>query len=219
MSAFELAAEMKADGIELDVQLTQDGEVVVMHDETVDRVFMGSGAVKDFTYAQLRAMKSKNAPSDTKAYMPTLWEVLEYCAPLGIRLNIELKTSIELYPGIEQKVVDLVMRSGMKDKVLYSSFNHLSLLKVKEHSPDVRIGLLYSGIMADPWAYALSIGADAIHPAKNSLQVPDLIQNCHQHGIAVNVWTIDEPELMHICIANGADGIITNRPDIALSQF
>jgi glycerophosphoryl diester phosphodiesterase len=219
MSAFELAAEMKADGIELDVQLTKDGEVVVVHDETVDRVFMGSGAVKDFTYTQLRAMKSKNAPSDDNAYMPTLFEVMEFCAPLKLHLNIELKTSIELYPGIEQQVVDLVMRSGMKEKVLYSSFNHLSLRKIKELSPDARIGLLYSGILADPWAYAMCIDADAIHPAKNSLQVPDLIQNCHQHGIAVNVWTIDEPTLMRFCIANGADGIITNRPDIALSQI
>jgi glycerophosphoryl diester phosphodiesterase len=219
MPAFERAVQMGADGIELDVQLSRDGVAVVLHDETVQRVWRGRGAVGSFTYAELRTLRADTDPGNAGLYIPTLEEVLAFVAQTGLWLNIELKTHIEPYPGIEEKVTALVEASGMRERVLYSSFNHLSLKKLLSVDPNAKTGILYSGILVDPWEYAKSIGAYAIHPAKNSLRVPGLMHNCHENGIEVNVWTIDEVELMKLCIRWGADGIITNTPDVALKQF
>lgn len=216
LPAFRLAIEQGADGIELDVQLAQDGSVVVNHDETVTRVWDGVGAIKDFTYEQLRTLHARNNAEDAEVYIPTLEQVLALCAPSSIRINIELKTSIEPYPGIVDKTMELVDRFKMTDRVLYSSFNHQSLIAIKQRDIHAPIGLLYSDILYRPWDYAKSVGADAIHPAVNSLRTPNLVCSCHQYGIAVNVWTVDDPNLMRLCAQLKVDGIITNRPDVAL---
>jgi glycerophosphoryl diester phosphodiesterase len=216
MPSFELAAEQGADGVELDVQLTSDGVAVVCHDETVNRIWNGKGPVKNFTFAQLRELRAKKAKSDTKVYIPTLSEVLRFCAEAGMRMNIELKNSIEPYPGLEEVIIDLVETSSMKDRVIYSSFNHESLLLVKSLDSSARVGLLFSEIMVSPWLYAKNIGANAIHPAQNSLCIPNLIESCHDNGIDINLWTVDEPKIIRLCLDQGADGIITNMPDVAL---
>ena len=218
MAAFRLAVEQGADGIELDVQLTRDGVLVVLHDETVDRVWDGNGTVKDFTYPQLRELRAREQTGGKRAYIPTLEEVLKFCSALPIMLNIELKTNIEPYPGIEKMVVDLVHQYNMTEFVLYSSFNHMSLVTLKQYDSGARIGLLYSDILVRPWDYANAVGADAIHPNINSMRIQNLVRDCHQHGIHVNVWTVDEPERMHYCLDQGVDGIITNKPDAAVYQ-
>lgn len=217
MSAIELAIEQGADGIEIDVHLTRDGVVAVHHDETVERVFDGEGALKDLGYDELRRLRARNAPQDALAYVPTLDEVLARCASENITLNVELKTNIEPYPGIERAVIDAVARTGMRERVLYSSFNHQTLMVLRAIDPKARIGLLYSCIMVSPWRYALDVGANAIHPAKNSLTIPGLVRQCRENGVMVNVWTIDDPQLMRFCLDEGVDGIITNTPDVALS--
>ena len=219
MSAFELAALQKADGVELDVQLSKDGIVVVHHDETVNRVWNGTGLIKDLEYDYLRALRPVRDTEDKRAYIPTLAEVLAFCHDKSMRVNIELKNSVQLYAGLEEKVIELVGQAEMQDGVIYSSFNHLSMLRMKELEKSARVGLLYSEIMAQPWVYAEGLHAYAIHPAQNSLYVPELIRRCHDKGIAVNVWTVDDQSVMRLCIDQGADGIITNVPDIAIRQL
>ncbi len=217
MEAFKLAVEQRADGIELDVQLARDGTVVVLHDETVDRVWNGSGAVKDFTYAQLKELHARKRTCE-KSYIPSLIEVLHFILPLSVALNIELKTNAEPYTGIEQKTVELIHQLHMQERVVYSSFNHESLLRIKTCDPNARIGLLYSSILVRPWDYAKAVGAYAIHPNINSMRVPNLVKDCHQRGVDVNVWTVDAPEWIRFCMEQDVDGIITNRPDIAVYQ-
>ena len=112
LPAFARAVEQGADGIELDVHLSRDGELVVIHDETLDRTTDGAGWVKDRTLAELRALRADNGlPGFAEARIPTLREVLDLLRPTDLLLNIELKTSLVWYEGIEAKTLALVAES------------------------------------------------------------------------------------------------------------
>lgn len=214
--AFETAIAMGADGVELDVQRTADGELVVIHDETLDRTTSGSGRVVDRTLDELRALDASNgAPAFTGIRIPTLAEVLELLAPTGMRVNVELKTSVEFYPGIEAEALALVEDAGMTERVVWSSFNHLTLLPLRGRVPAANIGLLLSDVTVEPWRYAREFGAGALHPGLHLLQVPGWVDAAHEAGLAVHVWTVDEPAHLQLVAAAGVDVIITNRPDDA----
>ena len=133
MTAFEKAVELGADGIELDVQLTKDGELVVIHDETIDRVSGGSGWVKDFTYAKLiKHNFNRTHPEYEHAQIPTLEEVYALIKPTDLTINVEIKTGVVFYPEIEERVLDLTERMGLTERVIFSSFNHYSIQKVTQ---------------------------------------------------------------------------------------
>ena len=128
MEAFELAIEQKADGIELDVQLSRDGEIMVLHDESVDRVTNSSGLLKDFTSWQLKEIPVKPVKTPGKIFrIPTLSEVLDLMRHTDMKVNIELKNSVFFYEGMEEKVIALVKDLGMEEQIIYSSFNHYCL--------------------------------------------------------------------------------------------
>ena len=218
LEAFELAAKQGAAGVELDVHLSKDGEVVVAHDETIDRVSNGSGYIRDMTVAELKQyLFNKPHPEYKDARMPTLREVFELLKPYGLHVNVELKNSVFFYPGMEKKCIELAAAVGMTDKVLYSSFNHYSLLKVKEIDPTIKCGLLYDCTMVRPWEYAKSLKMDALHPRFHELQIPDECSSAHALGIEVNPWTVNNEKDLAMVIAAGADRIITNYPDRALA--
>ena len=127
LPAFALAMEQGADGIELDIHLTKDGELVVIHDEKVDRTTNGTGLVKDYTLAELRGLCADNGMEGfSEARIPTLREVLALVKPSDMMVNIEIKTGILWYDGIEEKALRLVQDMGMQDRVIWSSFNHYS---------------------------------------------------------------------------------------------
>ncbi len=118
--------------MELDIQMTKDGSLAVIHDETIDRVCDGSGCVADFTMKELKKFRcSRLHPEFADARIPELGEVLSLIKPSKLTVNIELKTGIVRYKGIEEAAVKLVKEMGMEDRVIYSSFHHPSLLKVK----------------------------------------------------------------------------------------
>ena len=105
----------------------------------------------------------------------------------------------------------------MSERVIYSSFNHYSLQQMKKIAPSAKIGLLYELGMVDPWVYANYVGAHAIHPHYYVIMaLPETVQRCHENGVQVNVWTVDDPEAVRQMLLCGVDGIITNRPDIAV---
>ena len=121
LEAFLLAAEQGADGVELDVQLTKDGEMVVVHDEEIDRVSDGSGFVKDYTLAELKILNfNKTHPEYQDVKIPTLREVYEALKPTGMTINVELKTGIFWYKDLEKKVLELTKEMEMEDRVIYS---------------------------------------------------------------------------------------------------
>lgn len=216
MEAFELAIEQKADGIELDVQLSKDGEVIVLHDESVDRVTGSSGWVKDLTFRQLKELMVKPAEESGKIYrIPSLAEVLDLMRHTDMKVNIELKNSVFFYEGMEEKVLALVKNSGMEERVIYSSFNHYSLRKVRELAPEAETGLLMCDGWIDVASYAKKVGVNALHPAVYHLQYPDFVKKCREQGLKLHVWTVNQPEHFAMVKDAGADAVITNYPDKA----
>ena len=216
LEAFALAASQGADGVELDVHLTKDGELVVTHDEEISRVSNGSGFVRDHTLSALKALRfNRTHPEYADARIPTLREVYELLLPLGLTVNVELKNSSFLYPGMEEACIDLAARMGMTDRVLYSSFNHYSLRRVMEIDPSLPCGLLYSATLIDPWDYAAALGAKALHPHHSALLYEDSCEAAHRRGIRVHPWTVNSEADMRLCLQRGADALITNDPAVA----
>lgn len=232
MPAFQMALDMGADGIELDVQMTKDGEIVVIHDETINRTSNGRGWVKDYTLEELRQYnynyhnivdvwsgETEERPVLYPEYdqvdIPTMREVLELFAPTGKMINIELKTGVVFYP-IEEKLVALVKEYGMEDRVIYSSFNHSSITKILSIDPNAHTGFLYADGTLDMPEYAKKHGVEALHPALYNVQYPGYVEACMKNGIDINVWTVNSPE--HLMMAKQAHvtTVITNYPDLAL---
>ena len=215
LPAFLKAAELGADGIELDIQLTKDGEIVVCHDETIDRTSGGHGWVKDYTLAALKLMDFSNGMKDQPfTQIPTMREVFELVRPTGMTINIELKTGVVFYDGIEEKIVSLAHETNMQDRVIYSSFNHYSIKKIQKLDPAARTAFLYADGTIDMPEYAVKHGADALHPALYNLQYPGFMQECKEKNLEVNVWTVNTEEHTRFCLACGVNAIITNYPDL-----
>ena len=217
LEAFELAARMGADGVELDVHIARDGELVVAHDEAVDRVANGNGLICRMTTAELKKLRfNKTHPEYERATIPTLREVFELLKPTNLRVNVELKNSYIIYDGLEEKCLKLADDMGMSDRILYSSFNHHSMLRMKAIDANIPCGLLYEATMLESWNYGHRLGMNAIHPHFSELQVKDEVKQAHALGLAVNVWTVNEEEDIVNCLRAGADIIIGNYPDRAM---
>lgn len=233
MSAFRLAAEQGADAIEFDVHRTADGELVVIHDETIDRTSNGRGVVADLTLEQLRRYSydvshgsvahglgnehgpwNENDRGDEREPIPTLEEVLEWL-PADMQANVELKTLPTFYPGIAARAADIITVSGVSDRVWVSSFNHHTLAEVRAQAPQLRLGVLTGAHLWRPADYVSSCGAAAYHPSAASLQTPEIVAECHGAGLRVHVWTLDDPEHIRLAEALGVDAVITNAPGAA----
>lgn len=166
LPAFEAAAKLpNVTGIELDVQLSKDGEIIVFHDESVSRVTDGEGCIADLTFQELRKLRFKHDNSQT--FIPTLREVLKllkpYCVQRGLLINIELKTGVVHYQNIERMTILLVKEFGMQDYIVYSSFWVESLKLIKEYDSSAKTGML-AGNLSDCIKGAYEVKADALHP-------------------------------------------------------
>ena len=214
MPAFIKAVEMGADGIEFDVQMTKDGKLVICHDERIDRTARGHGYIKDFTLAELKKIDfGKPHVEYGFVEIPTLEEVLQYTQKLDIKLNIELKTGIIYYDKIEEKTADMVRNFGMEDRVIYSSFNHYSLEKLRKYAPEANIGLLISADYVRIPLDANRLDAIAVHPPVSAVN-RDYVEQCHKHNVMVHTWTVDNPLVMEQITNIGVDAFITDCPDI-----
>lgn len=152
LSSFWEACRYEITGIELDIQLSKDRELMVIHDEKVDRTTNGSGRVADMTLRELKRLKIQPNKQVSKIYetIPTMREVLALLAPVcrrdGLLINIELKNSVVRYEGMEQMILDLVAEYGLEPYIVYSSFNPDSIRLLKKLKPDVRVGILSSNV-------------------------------------------------------------------------
>lgn len=217
LESFELAVRQGADGVELDVQMTKDGELVVVHDEKIDRVSNGSGFVKDFSLKELKELNfNRTHPEYAHVQIPTLQEVYELLKPTGVSINVELKTGVYFYPGIGQKVLELAEEMEMKGRIWYSSFNHMTVTTLKRMDPTIRAGILYEDGWLNVPEYAERIGVDALHPAYYNLQYPGVVKEAKTKGLKLHVWTVDDERVMKYLIREGIDAIITNYPDRAV---
>jgi len=219
LAAFRRACELGADGVEFDVQLTADGQPVVIHDETLERTTTGHGWVKDQTLAQLKQLDASAGCSEYAGErIPTLREVFELLAPTTLELNVEIKDSIVHYFALGDKVSQLVDEFGLGQRVTLSSFNHCSLAWLRQNGSLVRTGLLFGDTMFEPWDYATHIWATALHPPLPYVDyVFNLIDESHAAHLDVNVWTVNEPADIERMIDRGVDRIITDYPERVLA--
>lgn len=215
MIAFKKALECEVDGIELDVQLTKDGEVVIIHDETIDRTTTGKGFVVDYTYEELEKFDASFKFKDLGFNkIPTLREYFQLVKDYDIVTNVELKTGINEYLGIEEKVWELIKEYNLEEKVIISSFNHFSVMRMKKIAPQLKYGFLSEDWIIDAGKYTHSHGVQCYHPRFNNL-VPDVIKELKKYNLEINTWTVNLEEDMRYLYSNNIDVIITNYPELA----
>ncbi|MBU3842474.1 MAG: glycerophosphodiester phosphodiesterase [Candidatus Fusobacterium pullicola] len=215
MIAFKKALECGVDGIELDVQLTKDGEVVIIHDETIDRTTTGKGFVVDYTYEELERFDASFKFKDLGFNkIPTLREYFQLVKDYDIVTNVELKTGINEYLGIEEKVWELIKEYNLEEKVIISSFNHFSVMRMKDIAPQLKYGFLSEDWIIDAGKYTHSYGVQCYHPRFNNL-VPDVIKELKKYNLEINTWTVNLEEDMRYLYSNNIDVIITNYPELA----
>lgn len=220
LDAFALAAELKADGVELDVQFTKDRQLVVIHDERIDRTSDGTGFVSAMTLEELRKYDyNKTHPEFPHCDIPTLEDVFKLLKPTGLSINIELKTGINFYPGIESAVIELVERYGLEDRVIYSSFNHESIIRVKALRPEAECGFLYSNGIVDVVSYAAAYHVEALHPAVYNMKYPGFVEACKEKGIKIHTWTVNSENEIEQMRQYGVDAVITNFPERARKVY
>jgi len=208
---------MGADGGEFDVQLKSDGEIVVIHDETVDRTSNGNGYVKDFTLSEIKKLNIKKIGTGKTEFMeiPALVEVFELLKPTKLKLNVELKTGVIFYEGIEAKALEIAKKYDIMDRIVWSSFNHYSVQKIKQKEPTAKTALLCSGGIFVTGEQCEKTGASALHPNIKQLSYPGLVDDCHRRGIRVLTWTVNEPEEIRLAYELGVDAICTNNINYA----
>lgn len=218
MLAFQkVAEETVADGIELDIQLTKDGEIVIMHDEMLDRTTNGSGWLKDHTLEELKML---SVGVNVKGFfprqtIPTLREYFTWLKTTKLITNIELKTSYFEYDGIEEKLIAMVKEFGLEDQIWYSSFNHYTVARIKKLMPEAKCGLLTDTWLMNIGEYAASQGAASVNARTYFCAKKGVAADLHAHNIALQAWTPNDAEMMQELVDAGVDVLITNYPDIA----
>jgi glycerophosphoryl diester phosphodiesterase len=216
MNAFIAAERAGADGLELDVQLTKDGEVVVIHDEKVDRTTSGSGFVKNFTFNELRKFNA-NKKGVKKEPIPSLIEVLEWMQSNQLICNIELKNNLFPYEGMEDKVIQLVRKYNLMDRIIISSFNHYSIVLCYRTAPEIETAPLFNERIYMPWVYAQSIRAKGIHPKLASLS-DEIINGAMENGVAVRPYTVNKEADIDRLLRINCSALITDDPVKALKM-
>ena len=221
MLAFEKALEVGAEGIEFDVHFSKDGKLVIVHDETIDRTSDQKGYVKDLTYEELCkadfSFKFKNEYGFQR--IPTFEEYCKLVKDKDIISNIELKTGIFEYPGIEQAVYDMLKKYDLRDKVVVSSFNHFSVKRMKEIDPGIKCGLLTESWIINAGDYVKKNDIECYHPLFIMLDHEEYTKEVKDHGIEINTWTVNEPAHIDRMIELGIDGIIGNFPDLTRERL
>lgn len=216
LASFDKALEQGADGVELDVMLSKDNQIIVIHDYTVDRTTNGSGKVGDLTLAELKTLDAGSWFGEEYAgeHIPTLDEVAE-ALPAESIINIELKSLSLFGQRLEEEVTRLIETRGLTSRVIVSSFNPLSLARVARLNPSIETGLLYMQHMPLPlrraWLAPL-VHTKALHPEYAQVNV-DYVYHAHRRGYHLNVWNAKDLHELQSLIDFCVSAIITDRPD------
>lgn len=202
LKAVEMALELGADFIEVDARLSRDGEIAIVHDETVDRTTNGEGLVKEMTVDQLKKLDAGSGGE-----IPTLKEVLDLVKGRG-NLIIEIKV-----PEAVEKIVQEVRGTEMVGQVLISSFYHEATVRAKELEPSLKTGVIFSSLPVEPSRLALDAKADALIP-KHSYVDDSMVSEARNRSLKVYPWTVDDLGEAKRLIDLGSSGIVTNKPDL-----
>lgn len=216
LAAFRAALEAGADGIELDVTRCATGEIVVIHDDTVDRTTDGHGRVAEMPFGALRELDAGRWFNEAfrGERIPLLEEVLDLVGG-KLRINIEIKGKDWRDTGIEAEIAETIRRRGLTSSIIISSFNPWALRRMRRAAADVRLGFLYAapktGLDLAPFFAPRFLGAEALHPHL-ALVDDTYVARAQRLGLRINVWTVNALEDIMRMVALGVDGIITDHP-------
>ncbi len=217
MLSFRKAVEHGAAAIELDIHLSKDGEVMIIHDESLMRTAGVDGFVFDYTRSELEKISAGKTKNDAFGFtpVPSLEEYLEMIKGTRLYTNIELKTVPVCYPGIEEKAIDLVRKAGVEDRIVFSSFNWLSIFRIRQIAPSFPVGLLFDGMKLRGIGREIrSAGLECYHPSFKLLD-DESVGELHESGVRINVWTVNDESEMRRCHDWGIEGLITNEVEKA----
>ena len=203
--SLQTAIDLGVDQIEIDVHLTSDQHLVVIHDTTVDRTTDGQGAIADFTLAEIKQLDAGKGQR-----IPILQEVMDLVRGKVI-LQIELKG-----PDTAAPVIHTVEKNGMQSEVLLTSFVHERLREAHQLNPNLRLGALWAAPPPDACEQTIDMGAEAIHIQHLNID-SQLVQKAHAHGLKIRAWNPDTVEEIQRVINLGVDAIGSNRPDLLIA--
>lgn len=211
VSAFALAQQLGATCYELDVHLTQDGALAVHHDYSLQATAGADVRIEHLTRADLQNYPLANPFDSQQLFVPELKDILPVIEPGLKLLNIELKNDGNVYPGLEERLLSELQKyyPQLLSKTLFSSFDYDTLVRTRELNKNVRIGLLTRSFDVSK---ALSLGAESVH-LNHTRFTPEIAQVCHQHGLKVYLYTVNDAELARTLQQQGADGIFTDHID------
>ena len=215
LAAFQSGIAAGADWLEMDVQMSHDGHLVVIHDTTVDRTTNGSGRVADLTLAQLQALDAGSGEQ-----IPSFAQVLELAQATNSAIMPEAK-SPDLYPGLEMKIVQALDAAGYAERAVVQSFDDASLAQLRELSPDLPLCALY-GLGHFDLSGPQPANAQAVCPmAEMVLLYPWMIRQAHDDGRTVYVWfgALEHPWTIRLLLEFGADGVIADDPGLVVAAL
>ncbi len=205
LRAMRKALDLGVDQIELDVHLTKDGHLVVIHDEKVDRTTNGHGLVRDFLLQDLQHLDAGQGEP-----IPTLQEVIDLVGDHAV-LQIELKGEGTAEPTVRQ-----IEANGLAEQVLFTSFAHERLREVRRLNPRIRLGALWVTPPADACQQTMAMGAEGLHIQHQHI-TPDLVRQAHECGLQIRAWNPDTEEEIQRVADLGVDAIGSNRPDLLVN--
>ncbi len=214
MEAFEKAYKMGVKSIELDVQLSKDGQVVVIHDYFLDRTSNGSGLVCEKSYKDIARLDAGSWFNEvfTGARIPLLAEVLEKFPQLNV--NIELKSLAFMPMPLLERTLDVVMDQKAMERVVFSSFNHTYIRELNRIGIN-GCGLLIGSRLLRVWEYmnAEKLMCRSVNPSVDSVDT-EFVKECHDHGYQVIPYTVNDRRAAKLLENMGVDGVFSNFPDI-----
>ncbi|SEP71182.1 glycerophosphodiester phosphodiesterase [Piscibacillus halophilus] len=215
LPAFELAYELGADGIELDVQLTKDLVPVIIHDENIRRTTNGTGFVQNYTLEELQEFDAGYWFSKHYLHTPimSLKEFFQWVQDKDLLVNIELKTNVIEYPTIERRVMDLILEYNMIHRTIISSFNPYTIQRVRDLNSDIELAWLTKIQVRKIDQYLKELGANTIH-IKSRLLSSKMVKCLLDQQIPFRVYTVNRVSLGRKCVTMEADGLFTDIPDI-----
>ncbi|AEV29666.1 glycerophosphoryl diester phosphodiesterase [Sphaerochaeta pleomorpha str. Grapes] len=216
--AFQKAEQAGADGIEMDVHLSKDGQLMIIHDELLARTTGKEGKVSDYTSRELSSINAGKTFADSYGItpIPRFEEYCEFLQSNTMISNVEIKTDNTYYPRIEEKALEVIRHYHLEDRVIFSSFNWLSVARIKQLEKAIPCGLLYGdSSVRNIGALARTFGIEYCHPSI-ALVDDEMVRECREQQIGLNVWTVNTPEQIEALRHWNVAGAISNFPDMCL---
>ncbi len=220
-TAFRHAASLHVDAIECDVHASKDGEVIVIHDPTLERTHGVSGIVREMTAAELRVLPLSGTEGEV---VPLLGELLDLVAPTRLRLSLEIKTDVDNtgYEGIEHKILDLLTETQMRDRTIVHAFDFAFIAQFAKLAPDIMLGANVGSETMERFENFDALLDEIVAMDCHMLNIDhrlldeDRLMRARDRGLSVTVWTVNDHDAILRWLRAGVDYITTDHPDVAL---